>query len=55
LQRDETWAWLSCLFDALEYANILKETAVPDEQAQAQTKALRHALEVALSECAAIV
>jgi len=40
-------------FDTLEYANTLKEAAVPDEQAQAQAKALRHALEIALSDRAA--
>jgi len=37
-------------FDTLEYANTLKEAAVPDEQAEAQAKALRRAFEVALSE-----
>jgi len=37
-------------FDTLEYANTLKEAAVPDEQAQAQAKALRRAFEVALSD-----
>jgi len=44
---------MAITFDTLEYAHTLKAADVPEKQAEAQARAMRHALDTALSDPAA--